>query len=285
MLAPNVSLAKLCKTVGLEHVSKGIFPHDLVRGDNPAFLDEPELPARAEDWFNRLNRSAPSQAEVDAARAEFNRLGLTSVREYLLHYLHADLEVLLLSVDRLFAKLEEIVGIHPVSVRKFSLSGFSFLAAQYQLVREHRPGCFTCNHAAMFSSLKRAMRGGVTMVCRTVAGHDLAGGNGMAAPNAHILLPDDGEGAPPHPDPLRRADVERLYTLYYDQVSQYPTSGESRSPPPSPRGLRPLVPPPPAAPWRRGEGDERPPRGPPRGLCAVRPAPHGGRWRRSPRPL
>ena len=187
MLAPGFSLSKLGETVGLRTASKGIFPHDLMRQDG-SFLDRPELPAKAEDWFSRLTQRAPSQEEVDEALAVFRREGFTSVREYMLHYLKADLVVLLDGLELFCKKLEETVGLHPVAVRKFSLSGFSFLAAQYQLVRDLRPGCFTCNHAAIFSSLRRAMRGGVSMVMRTVSGDAIGGSEGQAKPNGHLVL-------------------------------------------------------------------------------------------------
>ncbi len=223
MLAPGFSLDKLCQTVGLEDVKKGLFPFDLLRDDGE-FLDATELPPRAEDWFSRLKQKAPPQEAVDEARSEFARLGFRNVRQYLLWYLKADLVILLQSVERLFGALEDIVGLHPVSVRKFSLSGFSFLAAQMDLARHRRPGNFVCNHAAMYSCLRTAMRGGVSMVCRSAAGDMVGDEIGKAAPNAHLIP----EGPEKDIDPLRPSK-DKLWTHYWDQVSLYPTAGKKKS--------------------------------------------------------
>ncbi len=215
MLTPGFSLGRLGETVGLEDTKKGIFPHDLVKGDDCAFLDEPELPADPEAWFSRVYQCCPTKKQVDEAREEFRRRGFRSVREYMLFYLRCDLEVLLHSTERLFRKLEEIVGLSPVSVNKFSLSGYSLLAGQYRLVRDLRPGMFTCNHAALYSALRRGMRGGVSLVCRNAAGDQVP--LGQAGINAHLT-----RGA----DPLTPSEA-KLYTLYYDIVSLYPSAGES----------------------------------------------------------
>ncbi len=219
MLAAGFSLDKLCKVVGLDSVSKGLFPFEKLEEDE-RFLQCRELPAKAEEWFSRLTQSCPSQEKVDEARRDFERLGCADVEAYLLHYLRADLEILLLSVERFFAKLEDIVGVNPVAARKFSLSGFSFLAAQYSLIRQCRPGCFVTNHVAMYNSLKRGMRGGVSMVCRTAMGDRLEEHGGQAACNAHLL--PSGEGR--EPEPMRRSD-DKLYTQYWDVSSLYATSG------------------------------------------------------------
>ncbi len=220
MLAAGFSLSKLCQTVGLESVEKAIFPFDLLE-DDESFLKCEELPAQADKWFSRLTQDCPTQERVDEARREFARLGFANVEEYLLHYLKADLDILLQSVDRLFGKLQELVGLHPVAVRKFSLSGFSFLAAQYSLIKECRPGCFVNNHVAIFNSLKKGMRGGVSMVCRNVMG-DRVGrdGEGQAACNAHLLPEEEGQECRP-----LRPSPEKLYTQYYDISSLYPSSG------------------------------------------------------------
>ncbi len=172
LLAPGFSLAQLCETVGLT-MAKGLFPHDLVDPEG-RFLDEPELPANAKDWFNRLDQRSPSQREVDAARQLFREKQFTSVRQYYLYYLDCDLIILLESLERFFKELHTIVGLHPVACNKLTVSSFAFLAAQYQLVHDLRPGCFSVNHCAMYAALKRGTRGGVPVVCRTACGNDPA---------------------------------------------------------------------------------------------------------------
>ncbi len=132
------------------------------------------------------------------------------------------MEILLRSVEHFFGKLEDIVGLHPVAVRKFSLSSFSFLAGQMHLTRNLKPGCFISNHAAIYSALKRGMRGGVTMVCRTAAGDNVAGGLGRAEPNGHLRGREEEEES----GSRRQPGSQKLYTHYYDAVALYPSSGE-----------------------------------------------------------
>jgi hypothetical protein len=201
MLAPGFSLAKLCQTVGLGELSKGLFPFSKLV-DRGQFLDEPELPPKAEDWFSIVKQTAPSQDQVNECLAEYSARGYQKVRQYLLAYLTKDLQILIQSVDRLFTKLKEITGVHPMCVRKLTLSGFSFYSAQMTLVRGLRPGNFICNQPAMYSSLKAGLRGGCSVVCRSAAGLGVAGGLGEAVPNGHILPGQDGvvnplRGCPP----------------------------------------------------------------------------------------
>ena len=132
-----------------------------------------------------LSGKTPSQETVDGAIKSFTELKCLSVRDYLLHYLKLDLSILLNCTERLFDKLEDIVGIHPVTTRRFSLSSFSFLASQVKLMENLRPGCYCANHCAIFAALKRGTRGGVSVVTRNSSGS--LGDYADAECNAHII--------------------------------------------------------------------------------------------------
>ena len=160
MLSGGYSLEALGKVCGLKEDAKCLFPFS--KFDRLGFLAEPRLPESALDWVNTLNPSkSPSQAEVDEALALFDRLGCSSVGSYLSHYLEKDVLLTVKSTCILFRTFYELMGVHPVESRKLTISSFSALGMQAQLLRSRRPGFRSCSDHRVFSVRRCSARCGV----------------------------------------------------------------------------------------------------------------------------
>lgn len=85
LLSPGASLDSIAKTMRLP-VCKMKFPFSFL--SSYSRLDHPCLPTRLEDWHNVLNPSASATAsDIREAVADYDRLGCTSLRAYLVEYL------------------------------------------------------------------------------------------------------------------------------------------------------------------------------------------------------
>jgi hypothetical protein len=149
LLAPGFSLSSMAATCGIPE-EKQIFCFD--RLTSRAFLDEPRLPASAADWTQSLDpRKAPTQREVDAAQADFDRLGCSSVKDFLVRYLENDVLLLLHSVIKLARSFHSTLGLHPVDSKRVTVSALATCASQAYLCSKKRVGQYFVNDAVKYS--------------------------------------------------------------------------------------------------------------------------------------
>ncbi|CAM6055381.1 unnamed protein product [Sphagnum tenellum] len=112
LMGPGISLAGLAKLCGLEE-SKAIFP--FAQFKSMAYLDSPSLPTDAKDWYSELNPDkSPSQEEVNAAVAFFERSRFDSILGYISFYLSVDVKILLKAVVATCDSYYLDLGIHCV---------------------------------------------------------------------------------------------------------------------------------------------------------------------------
>ena len=151
LLAPGFSLDSLASMCGLDsEIKKMRFPFDVFR--TASFLDEPRLPARAEDWVNTLDKSKSiSQAEVDEIQAYFDSREYSSVYQYMQEYLDTDVLLLLKSMVRLCRSYHEQLGLHPSDSNKWTVGSLSFLATQTINMRGKHIGNYFANNCQLYS--------------------------------------------------------------------------------------------------------------------------------------
>lgn len=181
MLSPGVSLAKFAESVGIQ-TPKPLMPYGHL-DEHETFLESPNLPENADDYYSELTGRKPSQADVDEARENFSNMGFTNVKEYLEHYLKTDVHLLEISMHKFFDKLTEMTGMHPISCSKFTLASYADTVSQRFLMMNKRPGNFVCNNTRIFSILRRGILGGI---CKVVRAASVVGENGMSPCNFHL---------------------------------------------------------------------------------------------------
>jgi hypothetical protein len=147
LLAPGFSLSSLAATCGIPE-EKQIFCFDKLT--SRAFLDEPRLPSSASEWTSALGK-APSQSEVDAALADFDRLGCSRVKDFLVSYLKNDVVVLLHSMVKLNRSFHSTLGLHPVDSNRLTVSSLATNACQAFLSARKRPAQHFVNDAFKYS--------------------------------------------------------------------------------------------------------------------------------------
>ena len=167
-LPPNASLGSLADMMGCKE-SKGMFPFEQLTSYD-WLLNQKELPADREAWRSRLNDKAPSQEAIDECIAGYRSDGHPNVLSYLMKYLRLDVELLLECTVKLFLSFYDMVGSHPVTSGKNSISSFSFASLQTNLMNQKSVGAFVPNHPKLFSIIKGSLLGGVSLVCRTDGG-------------------------------------------------------------------------------------------------------------------
>ena len=112
------------------------------------------MPARAEEWVDPLKGHPPTQAEVDAALADFERLGCQDVYEYLSAYLKMDVKLLGMSSLRFLGELCTEYSIHPVDTGRLSISSFAADAVQKHLQYAKRIAMFSPTHPLIYGVSK-----------------------------------------------------------------------------------------------------------------------------------
>ena len=220
MISPGVSLARFAESVGVE-TPKPLMPYGKL-DERETFLDCAELPSDPDEYYSELTGTKPSQETVDAARSDFQARGFSTVRDYLEHYLKTDVHLLELSMHNFFDRLTEMTGLHPVSCSKFTLASYADLLGQRFLMLKKRVGCWTPNHARIFSVLRRAILGGLTMVIRSCS---VVGETGLSPCNNH-LKGDPVLAADMDDEEMAREHESPSVIKYYDVNSLYASAGE-----------------------------------------------------------
>ena len=167
LLPPGTSLSGFGKMMNLE-VSKDIFPFE--KFVDASFLDQPELPADAADWFSQLSGTGPSQAAVDAARAEYAAAGYRHVGEWLTAYLEKDVLILLRGSGLLLEAFVDQLDLDFVEANKLTVSSLANAAGQLYLFRQLKPGFTRPNDSLIYSLLRKGLRGGLTVSQRSFGG-------------------------------------------------------------------------------------------------------------------
>ena len=139
------NLAKLCKV----KENKGIFPFSKL--DSFEFLLSPSLPRQATDWTSDLNGKTVSQEQVDEALALFEERQFPNVLSYLQYYLSLDCLLLQQIIIALGHVYYDILNLHFIDSKKYTVSSFSSMGAQTFLARHLRPGSYFPNHARTYS--------------------------------------------------------------------------------------------------------------------------------------
>ena len=219
MISPGVSLAKFAESVGVQ-TPKPLMPYGKL-DEMETFLDCQELPEDPNEYYSELSGCKPSQEEVDAARNDFNSKGFKSVKDYLEHYLKTDVHLLEISMHKFFDRLTEMTGLHPVSCSKFTLASYADVLGQRFLMMNKRIGCWTANHVKIFSILRRAILGGLTMVVRSCT---VVGETGLSPCNNH-LKDDDVLKADMDEKELAEEHEIPSVIAYWDVNSLYASAG------------------------------------------------------------
>ena len=240
MLVPGASLESFAKSTGLPQARKPLFPYERLDRSG-SFLDQTSMPTEPEAYANRLTDQLPSQKSIQEACAEFRQRGFRTVREYLHFYLINDCAMLQNAILRFHRSLKQLIGLHPIECRRYTLSSFSALASQHHLRKEKRIACWSPTHGLLYELLSRSMLGGLTAVTRTAV--NAGGAPGMSPCNAHVL-----ENLMPLLEPEEKAEAQRIVQQekddeedkskqrrgtptsvhYLDCVSLYPSSGKEK---------------------------------------------------------
>ena len=178
-LPPNASLASFAKMTGCGEC-KGMFPFEQLTSYD-YLVKTSSLPSDPKLWRSRLTDKEPTREMVQGCLDDFERQGFTTALEYLEKYLILDVKLLMQAAVKLFRSFFDQVGNPPITSNKNSLSSFSYSSLQAFLMKSKSPGAFIPNHPQIFSLLKSALLGGVSLVCRT------DGGKSAESPiNAHF---------------------------------------------------------------------------------------------------
>ena len=168
LLAPGTSLSSLGESCNIPD-QKGIFP--FAQFTNLAFLEEEKLPSDCRLWASDLNANhAPTQAQVDVALALFEEKKFANISAYLEYYLNLDCLVLQKSIVVMHQEYYNILQLSFIDSRKHTVSSFASCAAQTFLARQKRGANFFPNFQRLYSLLKLSLRGGLTLVARTMCG-------------------------------------------------------------------------------------------------------------------
>jgi hypothetical protein len=184
---------------------KGMFPFEQLTSYQ-YLVNATELPSDPKLWKSRLTDKQPTEDMVKDCIQDYKRDGHPNVLSYLEKYLILDVKILMQATTKLFQSFYDQVGNHPIASNKNSLSSFSYSSLQSFLMKTKSPGAFVPNHPQIFSVIKSALLGGVSLVCRT------DGGQSATSPiNAH----------------LGKSFVETpLYNFYFDINALYGSAGK-----------------------------------------------------------
>jgi hypothetical protein len=209
-LPPNASLASFAKMTGCGEC-KGMFPFEQLTSYD-YLVRTTSLPSDPKLWRSRLTDREPTREMVQACLEDFERLGCATALDYLEKYLILDVKLLMQATVTLFRSFFDQVGNHPITSHKNSLSSFSYNSLQSFLMRSKSPGAFIPNHPQIFSLLRSALLGGVSLVCRT------DGGKSADSPiNAHLGSKDQAKSC---------FNERPRYIFYYDVNSLYGHAGK-----------------------------------------------------------
>ena len=169
LLAPSMNLRKFGQLFGLQQ-KKAHFPFSILTSVDD--LKRESLPASANDkaWRSELTMSHPSQEDVDEALRLFSEAQCANLGDYLKAYLRLDVEILQRATIAWKATLYDLIGLDFVDARKFTISSLSYDAGLRVWERNLRIGCFFPNNSQHYRILRRAMRGGLCSVFRSIAG-------------------------------------------------------------------------------------------------------------------
>ena len=222
MLVPGASLESFAKSTGLPQAQKPLFPYERLDRSG-RFLDAAELPLERQAYASSLTDQLPTAAEIAKARQDFRQRGFRTVRQYLHYYLINDCVMLQGAILRFHRKLKDLIQLHPVECRRYTLSSFSALASQHHLRRGKRLACWAPTQGLLYELLSRSMLGGLTAVTRTAVN---AGGEpGVSPCNAHVLAQLLDQLAPEEREEAQRILAqERAYQPPFSSSSSCPSS-------------------------------------------------------------
>ena len=223
LLSPGTSLQKLASAVGLK-TRKMLMPYALIDEDL-RFLSMPSLPTEPEAYFSELNQKQPTREEIDGAIKDFKELGCRNVKDYLQYYLRIDVLLLHSSLQLYLAKLASITGCHVLDADRYTLSSFSDICAQHQLMLDKRPAFFSVNATRAYSLLRRSMTGGITQVIRNCVNWKECTGERDSLANEHLTdVPNEELEMDEHEAERERKHLRWVH--YLDIASLYASSGK-----------------------------------------------------------
>ena len=160
LLAPSTSLRKFGQLFGLEQ-AKAHFPFAFL--DSVQRLTERSLPDDDRLWRSELSGAIQTDEQVAQIKAEaatmWDALECQTVEDYLAGYLHLDIEILYLGVQKWNATLEKVLGLNFVELGRYTISSLSYVAGQKDLEKRLCVGSFFPNNSQMYAVLRRGMRG------------------------------------------------------------------------------------------------------------------------------
>lgn len=174
LVAPGASLASVAKMCGSQarlasdEGSKGIFPFSKLTSSD--YLNERHLPCDPEAWKSDIGSKAPDAEEVAAALRLFEERGFQNVGDYLVYYLHIDVNLLQDCTERLFDMTIRVQQVNFVDRHAFTAASVSHASSNGQLMRDCRIGMYATNDARIFSMMRDTSCGGLTVVRRTLCG-------------------------------------------------------------------------------------------------------------------
>ena len=224
LLSPGTSLQKLANAVGLR-TKKMLMPYSLI-DENLEFLSLPSLPSEPEAYYSELNHKQPTKEMILEAQRDFEAHGCASVGDYLILYLRIDVHLLHASLNLYLSKLCAITGCHVLDCDRYTLSSFSDVCAQNQLMTEKRPAYFICNSTRAYSLIRRSMTGGITQVMRNCVNWEECTGVKDSLANEHLSdLPDSALEMDAAESAKQRKKLRWVH--YLDVASLYAASGKS----------------------------------------------------------
>ena len=167
-LPPNATLASLAKMTGCQE-SKGMFPFERLTSYD-YLVNTTQLPENVMAWGSRLSDKIPSEEDVRQCIRDFQNECHPNLLSYLEKYLILDVRLLLEATVKVFDSFYRLADCHPIVSGKNSLSSFSSSSLQSYLMNQKSPGLFVPRHPQIYSLLKGALLGGVSLVCRTDGG-------------------------------------------------------------------------------------------------------------------
>jgi len=160
LLAPSTSLRKFGQLFGLEQ-AKAHFPFAFL--DSVTRLKETRLPEDDSLWRSELSGERLEPAQLQQIKTEagamWSALNCKTVDDYLAGYLHLDIEILYLGVQKWNATLETVLGLNFVELGRYTISSLSYTAGQKDLEKRLCIGSFFPNNSQMYAILRRGMRG------------------------------------------------------------------------------------------------------------------------------
>jgi len=149
--------------------SKGMFPFERLTSYD-YLVNTTQLPENVMAWGSRLSDKIPSEEDVRQCIRDFQNECHPNLLSYLEKYLILDVRLLLEATVKVFDSFYRLADCHPIVSGKNSLSSFSSSSLQSYLMNQKSPGLFVPRHPQIYSLLKGALLGGVSLVCRTDGG-------------------------------------------------------------------------------------------------------------------